>query len=98
MQVRTYVGEDLNITVMIYVSKISDEMANHIISLTNTEYSLKQTEQATIFSITLDNIFDVEPSIQEFVFGLKTYKHKKNYIYKQLNRIIETYSNQKEAV
>ena len=94
MQVRTYVGADLIITIEVILPKMDDLMANEILNIINQDYLFEQYSNGTVFINKYGSIYEVEAFIQEIVLGLKTYRRKKDYIDIHLNRIIETYKGE----
>lgn len=93
MQVRTYVGPDLVITIEVILPKMDDLMASEILNIIGQDHMFEQYSNSTVFINKYGSIYEVEAFIQEIILGLKTYQRKKDYIDIHLNRIIETYSN-----
>lgn len=94
MQVRTYVGADLIITIEVILPKMEDSMANEILNIIGQNYTFEQYSNSTVFINKYSSIYEVEAFIQEIVLGLKTYKRKKAYIDIHLDRIIDTYKGE----
>lgn len=91
MQVRTYVGQDLIITIEVILPKMDDLMANEILNIIGQNYMFEQYNNNTVFINKFGSIYEVEAFIQEIVLGLKTYKRKKSYIDAHLQRIVNQY-------
>ena len=94
MQVRTYVGHDLVITIEVALPKMDDLMANEIMNIIERDYVFEQYSNSTVFINKYGSIYEVEAFIQEIILGLKTYKRKKAYIDIHLDRIIDTYKGE----
>lgn len=92
MQVRTYVGADLVISIEVTFKKMEDLMAEEILNIIDQDYVFEQYSDSTVFINKFASIYEVEAFIKELLLGIKTYYNKKDYIDKHLAAIIKEYN------
>ena len=92
MQVRTYVGADLVISIEVAFKKMEDLMAEEILNIIDQDYVFEQYADSTVFINKFASIYEVEAFIKELLLGIKTYYNKKDYIDSHLAAIVKEYN------
>ena len=91
MKVKATVNNDLSISVDVVFDKMDNDMAEEILITAQSDHIYTQYQDKSVFSITVNSIFEVEQSIDTLLLAYRTYHRKKDYIEAHLNRIVNKF-------
>lgn len=91
MKVKTTVNNDLSISVDVLFDKMDGDVVKEVLTTAQSDHTCTQYQDKSVFSITVDSIFDVEQSIDTILLAYRTYHREKDYIEAHLERIVNKY-------